>query len=179
VINIEKQYDDIYRKYYRAILNFALTKGVQFHVAEEIAGETFTRLWAKQKECKFDNPDPEINERALRAWLYKVAINVLHEHWRNSPAESRLDELNNIIPDSGGIQDRIENIKYQEYISEIERQLTHQQLIIFRMIFIQHISYDEAEITLQIKGTTLRSTISRLRKQLRPYIDELTDYNKD
>lgn len=178
MINIEKQYDDIYSKYYRVILNFAMAKGVTLHIAEDITGETLARLWEKRNECKFDNADPEVSERALRAWLYKTAMNVLYEHWRNTPDDSSLDDLNGSVADIDNIQNCVEDIRYQEYIETIERQLTHQQKIIFRMIFIQHLSYDETEIKLNIKGTTLRSTISRLRKMLRPYIDNLIDHDK-
>lgn len=178
MIDIEKQYDDIYIKYYHVILDFITSDKVKRYVAEDVAGETFTRLWKKRKSLKFNNPDQIINEHSLRSWLYKTATNVLHEYRRKNPAESSLDDLTDVSLHEDNIQDCIEDIRYKEYIEKIERILTPSELIIFRMIFIRYLSYDEVQERLKMNGSTLRSIVSRMRKKLKPYIDELIDPDK-
>jgi len=173
VINIEQQYNDIYAKYYRTILLFARSKGFPPHIADEIASETFTRLWENRNKCRFCEPDDHVNERLLKAWLYRVAENVIYEFRRKVRDDSNFEELANTISAEDSIDECIENISYEEYIAEIEQRLTEEQRAVFRVIFIEQLSYKEAQIKLKIKGTTLRSTVSRLRKLLRPYINDL------
>ena len=92
MINIEQQYDDIYTEYYRVIHVFAMAKGAAPHIAEEIASETFTRLWEKRNECEFNDPDDRVNENLLRRWLYRVAENVLYEYWRSIHNDSNFEK---------------------------------------------------------------------------------------
>jgi len=179
MINIEQQYDDIYTKYYRVIYVFSMAKGATPYAAEEIANETFMRLWEKRHECKFNEPDNRLNERLLKAWLYRVAENVIYEFHRKNPDDNGLEELANTIAAEDQVEECIENIGYEEYIAEIEKELNEEQRIIFRMIFVEQLSYDEVQKKLKIKGTTLRSTVSRLRKLLRPYIADLIEKNKN
>jgi len=178
MIHIEQQYNDIYTKYYRVIHVFAIAKGATPHAAEEIANETFTRLWEKRNECKFNDPDDRLNERLLKAWLYRVAENVIYEFQRKIHDDYSFEELENTISTEDRIEECIEDIGYKEYIAEIEKELTEEQRAVFRDIFIEQLSYKEAQIKLKIKETTLRSTVSRLRKLLRPYIDDLIEKNK-
>lgn len=179
MINIEQQYDDIYTEYYRVIHVFAMAKGAAPHIAEEIASETFTRLWEKRNECEFNDPDDRVNENLLRRWLYRVAENVLYEYWRSIHNDSNFEELANTIAEEDSVNDCIEDIGYEEYIAEIEQELTEDQRAVFRAMFVEQLSYKEAQIKLKIKGTTLRSTVSRLRRLLRPYIDDLIEKNKN
>lgn len=179
MIQIEQQYDDIYTEYYRVIHVFAIAKGAPPHIAEEIASETFTRLWEKRNECQFNELDDRVNEKLLKAWLYRVAENVIHEFRRKVHYDSNFEELANTITEDDNISDCIEDIGYREYIAEIEQKLTEDQLTVFRAMFVEKLSYKEAQAKLKIKGTTLRSTVSRLRKLLRPYIDNLIQKNKN
>jgi RNA polymerase sigma-70 factor, ECF subfamily len=48
-------------------------------IAHEIASESFTRLMARWERS--DNP---------HAYLYKVAVNLVHDHWRRTRRERRL-----------------------------------------------------------------------------------------
>lgn len=179
MINIEQQYDDIYTEYYRVIHVFAIAKGVDLHAAEEISSETFTRLWEKRNECQFHATDDRVNERLLKAWLYRVAENVIHEFRRKIHDDSNLEELANTIAAEDQVEKCIEDISCEEYLAEIEQELTEEQQAVFRAMFIEQLSYKEAQVKLKIKGTTLRSTVSRLRKLLRPYIDDLIEKDKN
>lgn len=178
MINIERQYDDIYVEYYHAVLIFARSKGLSPHIAEEVVTETFTRLWAKRKGCKFDDPDDRVNKRMLKTWLYRAAENVILEFQRKIPDADSLEALADTITAEDQVEKCIEDIRYEEYLVEIEKELTEEQRAVFRAVFVEQLSYKEAQTKLKITGTALRSTISRLRKRLRPYINDLIQKNK-
>ncbi len=179
MINIEQQFDDIYSRYYHVILAFARSKGLVLHVAEEVADEVFTRLWTRRDECKFNNPNDDVNENMLRSWLYRAAEYVMFEAKRTIKDTENLEECINEVTDNDNINECIEDIGYDEYLAQIEKELPERQREIFHIMFVEKLNYEDAKKRLNLKDSSLRSAISRMRERLRPYIDKLIGYNKN
>ena len=167
MINIETEYDNIYDKYCPAVLHYAISRGVTASLAEDIANETLLRLWDKRDKCFFEDSS------LLLTWLFRTADFVIMENARSSPPTEDLDDYTNIISDKDDIEERIENIQYLQYMDEIKRDLSVHDQVVFRLIFVEQKTYPQSAEELKVKEVSLRSSLSRLRKRLRPHMDEL------
>ncbi len=78
----EARFRRAYLEHYRAILAYALRRGVEYGAAEEIVAETFTVLWRRIG----DAPDLD----ALLPWLYGVAARTLANQRRGAARRERL-----------------------------------------------------------------------------------------
>jgi RNA polymerase sigma-70 factor (ECF subfamily) len=88
----EARFRRAYLEHYRAILAYALRRGVDHASAEEIVAETFAVLWRRRD----DAPDPD----ALLPWLYGVAARVLANHRRRAARRERLSSrLQTLMPE--------------------------------------------------------------------------------
>ncbi len=172
MLNIEVMFDDIYARYYPAAVRYAAAKGHSRAIAEEIANETFERLWRRRLELAFEN------EPALLKWIYKTAGLVMMEQNRKSPHDADLSECENYIADTDKIGEQVEEIQYDQYLSEIEQSLPESERILFRMIFIEKKTYAACADELQMRQVTMRANISRLRKKLRPFVAEMLQKTK-
>lgn len=167
MIDIETSFDDIYTRYYPAILRYGIAKRYSKEKAEEISQETFERLWQRRAKLKFEN------EAALHVWLYKVAALVMLETNRKDTDESDVALCERYITAEDDISDREEKMQYEHYVSKIENELSDGEKQIFRMVFVDKKEYSYCASKLKINPSTMRSNISRLRKKLRPYIDKM------
>ena len=167
MINIEASFDDIYARYYLAIVRYATAKDFPKETAEEIAHETFERLWRKRTECMFEN------EAALRVWLYKAAALVGQEQHRTNTEDVDLAACENHLSDTDEIGARDEQLQYEHYIAEIEKDLSETERRLFRFVLIEKKPYAACAGELHMNPVTMRVAISRLRKKLRPFIAEM------
>jgi len=172
VINIDVSFDDIYTRYYLPIVRFAMAKGFSEETAEEIASETFERLWRRRDECKFET------ETAVRIWLYKTAGLVLQEQWRKSTEDADLAACENHLSDTDEIAARDEQMQYEHYVAEIEKELPESDRLLFRLVLIEKKPYAACTKELGMNPVTMRVSISRLRKKLRPFIKEMLEKQK-
>ena len=67
--------DAIYRTHARAIYGFIYVKVGNREAAEDLTSEVFLRA--------VSHLDPAREERSILAWLYRVATNLVNDHWRS------------------------------------------------------------------------------------------------
>ena len=167
MLHIEALFDDIYARYYLAIVRYAISKRQSKENAEEIANETFTRLWHRRAECEFES------ESTLIIWLYRTAGLILQEERRRSSEDVDLAACENYLSDTDVIGAQDEKLQYEHYIKEIEKELSEEERRLFHLIFIEKKPYAACAKELGLNPVTLRSCIFRLRKKLRPYIGKI------
>lgn len=164
MLNIENVFDDIYARYYLALVRYVAAKQFSMAMSEEIANETFARLWRRRMECQFGS------ETAVRVWLYKTAGLVMLEQNRKTHDEADLNACENYILDRDIISEQVEQIQYEQYLSAIKQILSKNEWLLFRLIFIEKKPYAECADELHMHPVTMRANISRMRKKLRPFI---------
>lgn len=169
MINIETVFDDIYTRYYLAIVRYAVAKGYPKETGEEIASETFERLWRRRAECEFDN------DAALHVWIYKTAGLVLQEQIRKTTEDVDLAECENYLSDTDEISARDERMQYEQYVAEIEKELSDTERLLFRRILLEKKPYADCAEELGMNSGAMRVGISRLRKKLQPFITKLLE----
>lgn len=169
MINIEMSFDDIYTRYYLPVVRYAVAKGFPKETAEEIASETFERLWRRRFACEFDG------EAALHVWIYKTAGRVPQEQARKTTEDVDLAECENYISDTDEIGAQDERIQHEQYIAESEKELSDTERLLFRRILLEKKPYASCADELRMSPGTMRSSISRLRKKLRPFVAKLLE----
>lgn len=138
--------------------------------AAEAAQEAFLSAWQGLGFFR--------QESSFSTWLYRLASNACvdllrREGRRKSAAGPSLDDesLGFDVPDTApGPQSALERSELRAQIEEGLRHLTpeHRQVLILREM--HQLSYDEISETLEVDVGTVKSRISRGRKQLRNFL---------
>lgn len=158
---------------------FALTRRMCRNPAdaEEAAQEAFLAAWQGLPFFRGD--------ASFSTWLYRLASNacvdLLRREGRHQAAAGpSLDdeELNLDVADrSGGPQEAAERQELKEQIEQGLQALTpeHRQVLLLREM--HQLSYDEIADTLDLDVGTVKSRISRGRKQLRKFLLESGNFS--
>lgn len=154
-------FNEFHMQNYNIMFRFCKSKGQNEKDAEVITSEAMHRLWLIG-----------INDKK---WMYKTIQYIIKEYHRKSNANlvENIDDHTYVLSDDGNIDQIIEIERYIIYIRNIQAQLDENEKELFKLAFIEKISYPEIIENLNITSSTLRSRISRLRKKLRPIMDEL------
>ena len=139
--------------------------------AEEAAQEAFLSAWQGLKFFRFDS--------SFSTWLYRLVSNACVDHLRReqrhsaaaglslNDEETYFDAEDTQTPTP---QEAAERRETRELIEEGLRSLTpeHREVLILREM--HQLSYDEIAQTLSLDAGTVRSRISRGRKQLQKFL---------
>ena len=148
-------------------------------VARDITGSD-----ADAEECLNDamlaawNAIPPAKPRNFRAYLLRLVRNAAHDRYRSAHTEKRsaaysagsIDELAEIIPDSGDVVSEVERRELLEAVTVFLQGLPQKQ----RDLFVRRYWYatDIAALAKMFHMTEsyVRTTLTRLRKRLQKYL---------
>lgn len=160
---IKQEFNRIYYQYITPIYRFFYLKSDSQETAEDLASETFTRLWITlNKNENIKNP---------RAFLYKVARNLLTDFYRKKAKKAEISlELTPEIVDSINFQQKIiNNIEVERIKKELQNLKEEYQLVII-WHYLEDIPIKEiAEIMDKTEDNT-RVLLHRALKALRQQI---------
>ncbi len=125
--------------------------------AEDIAQETFLRLWREA---------PSLSDVPLEPWLYRVASNLAIDRYRR-----KKPELMEVLPEtSGGGVDQETQMRANELSAEVDAaiaELPDRQRLALILVHFEEVSQKAAAQTLGITVDALESLLSRARRALR------------
>lgn len=139
---------EIYDGYAPAIYRYAYRRLGHQHVAQDITSQTFHRFLRALR----NGGGPERN---LSAWLYRVAHNLIVDHYRRRPSEPPADVEDVVLVDDETLSQEAQLVQGQEArrVRAALQQLTplQQQVIVLR--FLEEMSIKEtASITGKTEG---------------------------
>ena len=76
----QRLFEDVARRFYAGVYNYLCWISRDTALAEDLTQETFMQVWRHLPELR--------NERAARAWIYRVARNQFLQHQRRSGVET-------------------------------------------------------------------------------------------
>lgn len=166
----EAAFEHLVRLYERRVFALTLRMCGSPEDAAEAAQEAFLAAWQGLRFFR--------GESSFSTWLYRLASNACvdllrREGRRRSMAGPSLDDedLNPNVPDPApGPQEAAERRELRAQIEEGLRTLSpeHRQVLILREI--HQLSYEEIARTLDLDLGTVKSRISRGRRQLRNFL---------
>ncbi len=164
--NRENTFDRCYQKHYSAILCFGISRGQSHTDAEEIAAETFIRLWSNWDEMEGHD------DASIKKWLYVTAGNIVKEYRRRQMSTVPLEEVESILTDPESA-DVLEEEQFRHYLNEIKQKLSEIEWELFQLAFLEQIPYDRIMERMNIRSEVLRVRIHRLRKKLKGLLPRL------
>lgn len=73
-------FEEVYNHYFEAILKFLAKKTMSADIAYDLTSETFLKAFNTFHKFKWTGI-------SIKVWLYRIATNVLYDHYRRAPRE--------------------------------------------------------------------------------------------
>jgi len=144
--------------------------------AEDLVGETFATAFRSRPRFDLDRPD-------ARPWLFGIAANLVHRHWRT---EGRRRRREGAAPEAVDIGDPAEEasstVFFQGQAGPIARalgRLDAAHLDVLLLVAGPGFTYEEVAVALDIAVGTVRSRLSRARRLLREQLGASGPYPGD
>ncbi len=156
----KQAFSQLMKRYLPAVINFSMRYFNQRSDAEDIAQETFTRLWCKA-------PVWEHKGISVKAWLFKVAYNQSIDQLRKQKPEYLADYDENIIDEAAFIESMMDidaNLNMQKLALGI---LPERQRTAISLCAIKGFSNSEAAIVMGTSVEALESLMARGRRKLK------------
>ncbi|MBI2050371.1 MAG: RNA polymerase sigma factor [Parcubacteria group bacterium] len=164
----EQAFGTLYDKYVEDIYRFVVMRVRNTHEAQDVTAEVFLKAWQYVSVQKKYIKD-------FRALLYRIARNVVIDHYRSSQKEvAAFDEdgLESVEDMSSNIVENIQHNDDMRLVFQVLDQLSddHRELIILR--YVQDLSIKEiAEAQGKTNGA-IRVALHRAVKQIKTLIPE-------
>jgi RNA polymerase sigma factor (sigma-70 family) len=154
-----------------------ISKRVRRPDAEDLVGEAFAVAFRSRRTYGLSRPD-------ARPWLFGIATNLVRHHWRSEGRRLRRERAAAAMVDDYGdpSEEAVSNVFFQAHAEPIARalgQLDDVYLDVLLLVAGPGFSYEEVSVALGIPVGTVRSRLSRGRRQLREllgvsgqYLDE-------
>jgi RNA polymerase sigma-70 factor (ECF subfamily) len=143
-------------RYYKDVFRVTLNGG---HVdADDVAQETFMRLWA--------NPGQLREAKALKGWLLRVASNLVMDRYRQKP----MDELEAAehVSDGAVGADTLTDMSWVSHkIDQAIADLPERQKLALTLVHFEQMSNIAAAAAMEVSVDALESLLARARRGLK------------
>jgi len=148
------QFEHIFQSHYEAIRNYIYYKSGSIDEAEDIAQETFLKIWEKRET---------IIPPTVKPLLYTIAGNIFLNHWqhRNVEIQFALQYGNEVSPSSPEYD--LEMKEFDEKLQNALSALTEKNRTVFLMNRIDRMTYQDIANSLDI---SVKAVEKRMNKAL-------------
>ena len=156
----KQAFSQLMTRYLPAVINFSMRYFSQRSDAEDIAQETFTRLWCKA-------PVWQDKGISVKAWLFRVAYNQCIDQLRKQKPQYLADYDENIIDQTAFIESMMDinaQLTIQKFALE---KLPERQRTAIALCAIRGFSNSEAAIVMGTSVEALESLMARGRRTLK------------
>ena len=170
-------FDLIVRRYKTPLVNFAYRFTGDREAAEDLAQETFIRIYKNVNRYKE-------NTAGFRTWMYRIAANLCKNEIRNRRRHG-LSSLEELLTDEEGKRNyalmtdysQIPELLYEKkeqqmLIKQAIDRLPQNQRLAIIMVTYQNLRYDEIANALGCSVSAVKSLIHRARQNLKKYLIE-------
>ena len=150
-------------RYYEQIYLFMRRLGHDRQVSEDLTQETFFRAWHHIGQLR--------NDKALNAWLYRIAGNVSKLYWRKHKGRETASIEKIDVPDGSKAQH--DKIEYYEQLGHLKNAIERlpwklRQTIVLH--YMQHLSIAKAAEAAGVREGTFKSRLNRALRILRKHV---------
>lgn len=155
---------DCRAEYPRLVGSLRLACGGDEHLAEDIAQEALTRLYR--------NWTTVASGSAPRAWVYKVALNLLRSNWRRQGIRRRIDGL--LSRDLHVAPDHSDDVADRDLIRRALECLQHRERSVIVLRHYRQLSVRETATAMDMTEQAVRSLHHRAIGKLRVTLNDTT-----
>lgn len=158
----DRSFEDFYAETARPLWSYICRVSGSHALADDLLQESFFRLWRAAV--------PFMNEQQRKAYLYKIATNLIHTHWRKIKHE-RLWQLHTTPRDESTTEMTGEQLLTPD-IARIFQTLKPQQRALLWLAYVE--GYEHAEIArvLELREKSVRVLLFRARHKLASILKE-------
>jgi RNA polymerase sigma-70 factor (ECF subfamily) len=165
----KEEFAAVFRNLYPNLCRFLECMTGRRGIAQEIAQESFLRLYRKGPESL---PEPEV-----RFWIYRVARNLALNELNRSETRSKLFERAASLfrPHAPGPEEQFEHAERKEILFRLMESLSADQRAAFLLREQEEMSYREIARVLNVSESKVKVDIHRARALLRARWNEIQD----
>lgn len=163
-----KAFNIFLSRHLSAVVKFAKRYLPSLADAEDIAQETFIRVWQKSTMWQHQGYSP-------RSWLYRIAYNLCIDEIRRQPSReyaTNNDAENKASLETDNLEQTIEHESDIHLLSRSLKQLPERQRTALSLCALQGLTNKEAASVMGISIEALESLLSRGRRQLRDQLQK-------
>lgn len=162
--NQKKEFGKIYDQYIEKIYRFVFLKVNSQDIAQDICSETFLKGWESFKEQKIDNP---------QAFLYRIARNLVIDHYREKGRTNVVSAEYSTIPDPRASFE--EKIALNSDLDQVKKALAnlnddYQNVVVLR--YLEDMPISEIARALDKTEDATRVTLHRALKALKREVNK-------
>lgn len=148
-------WEELYERHYTELLKYCMAACRDRELAEDLVQETFLKA--------LQNPDTveDLGPSQRRAWLFRTMKNLFVDRYRRAVLESQ--HLQTMDPDAAYSDPGLDRVENERVLST----LAPEDRVLFRLRYIEDYNATEISEMLGIPTGTIRSRLSRCRKQLK------------
>ena len=157
----EDDFSEVYRKYSDKIFRYLYWQSKNFHLAEDLTSEVFTRAWESWDSLR---------KYFLQAWLFRVAHNLLVD-WYRKKKEVQINERYEGFYD----ENLLEKLGNDEQVDGLWKALNSlpenlKRVAILR--FVEELSAKEAAVILNVSEVNVRVLQHRALVKLKEVMND-------
>ncbi len=163
------------KQYADRLYNYAYYRCNNHHTAEDVVSETFVRVIEKIHGY-------EQREIPFRAWVFRIAHNLLVNHFRQSKRHNlvSLDKLDWSMETAGGMAGNLDLADKKDLVSQISDRdalkqaidaLPEDQQAVFVMRFIEELELEQVALMMDRSVVSIKSLQYRAVKNLRKMLN--------
>ena len=160
---VEQYRDNVYRLAYRMCGNA--------YDADEAAQEAFVAAWRALPNFRGD--------AKFSTWLYRLTTNAAIDVMRREKRHQTVGdgEMVDLADDADSPQETVERTEQQEAVQKALATLSEEYREVLLLRYMEELDYAEIAEVLQLPSGTVKSRISRGRKQLRKFLLESGNFS--
>jgi RNA polymerase sigma-70 factor, ECF subfamily len=169
------QYDDVdaldalIRRYWSPLVAYATRLGGSPDAAEDIAQQTFGRLWERRESWRVTG--------SVRGLIYRIAHNLAISEYRAEQSRTRADTVGAAsVTKPASPLDTLENMELGDALQTAIRSLPPRRREVFILRCVHELSYREIADIMGTSQQTVANQLTRalatLRELLRPVLDD-------
>ncbi len=149
--------DFVLRTYADMVYRVAVRNTHEIADAEDVFSDTFLAYFTKKPEFE--------NEEHRKAWLLRVAINRSRNIHRAQKKTAKLDE------DIAAVEREYDRVELATDLKEALSRMSSDYREVICLYYLQELSVHEIAQVLDKNESTIRTQLSRARKQLRGFLE--------
>jgi RNA polymerase sigma-70 factor (ECF subfamily) len=156
-----KSFETAYKSHSKSIYKFLYWRTNDVQLSEDLTSSTFEKAWVSRKSFQGGS---------AQAWLYRIARNVLIDHWRKKK-DLPINDADTVRDDAQtSIEDSLDSKLQVQYLQRALLELPDDMRSVVNLRFIEGLSCKQVAINLNLSESNVRVIQYRALKKLRDYL---------
>ena len=165
----KKEFDKIYSKYYKVVLNYIRSRTSDKLISEDLTSEVFLKVYRAIDDFKWQGI-------SISSWIFRITRNLLTDYYRKVGRQGKtlsLTEIENLFEDADA-KDFVDftSDKEQVELYNAIREFSEQDQYLIYYKFVEELSNKEIAKLTDLAESNVGTRLYRIRKKLRGILEK-------